>query len=123
MLYRLIREVEFKLGQQFLTEREVSERFGGHALPDQQPDLQVSQHADCFPVPRGQRNAARLGEAPPAQPQLHHERLHGRHLIVRNADPYLYPLVTSAIIFVAVLLDSLRSRLLVRLGRRRIRND
>ncbi len=44
-------------------------------------------------------------------------------LVVRNADPYLYPLVTSAIIFVAVLLDSLRSRLLARLGRRRIRND
>jgi ribose transport system permease protein len=37
-----------------------------------------------------------------------------------NANPYLYPLVTSGIIFVAVLLDSLRSRWLVRLGRRRI---
>lgn len=44
-------------------------------------------------------------------------------LVVRNADPYFYPLVTAAIIFVAVLLDSLRSRLLARLGRRRIRND
>ena len=44
-------------------------------------------------------------------------------LVVRNANPYLYPLVTSAIIFAAVLLDSLRSRLLARLGRRRIRND
>lgn len=44
-------------------------------------------------------------------------------LVVRNANPYLYPLVTSAIIFIAVLLDSLRSRLLARLGRRRIRND
>jgi ribose transport system permease protein len=44
-------------------------------------------------------------------------------LVIRNADPYLYPLVTSAIIFVAVLLDSGRSRLLARLGRRRIRND
>ena len=40
-----------------------------------------------------------------------------------NADPYLYPLVTSGIIFVAVLLDSLRSQLLARLSRRRIRHD
>jgi len=44
-------------------------------------------------------------------------------LVIRNADPYLYPLVTSAIIFVAVLLDSQRSQLLARLGRRRIRPD
>ena len=44
-------------------------------------------------------------------------------LVVRNADPYLYPLITSAIIFVAVLLDTARSRILVRLGRRRIRHD
>ncbi len=40
-----------------------------------------------------------------------------------NADPYLYPLVTSGIIFAAVLLDSVRSRWLARLGRRRIRHD
>jgi ribose transport system permease protein len=40
-----------------------------------------------------------------------------------NADPYLYPLVTGGIIFVAVFLDSLRSRWLARLGRRRIRHD
>jgi len=40
-----------------------------------------------------------------------------------NADPYLYPLVTGGIIFVAVLLDSVRSRLLSALGRRRIRPD
>jgi ribose transport system permease protein len=44
-------------------------------------------------------------------------------LVVRNADPYLYPLVTAAVIFVAVLLDSMRCRWLARLGRRRIRND
>lgn len=44
-------------------------------------------------------------------------------LLARDADPYFYPLVTSVIIFVAVLLDSLRSRVLARLGRRRIRND
>ena len=40
-----------------------------------------------------------------------------------NADPYLYPLVTGGIIFVAVLLDSVRSRLLGALARRRIRPD
>ena len=31
-------------------------------------------------------------------------------LVVVNANPYLYPMVTSAIIFVAVLLESLRNR-------------
>jgi ribose transport system permease protein len=41
-------------------------------------------------------------------------------LVVMNADPYLYPLVTSAVIFVAVLLDSTRTRLLARWNRRRI---
>ena len=44
-------------------------------------------------------------------------------LVVRNADPYLYPLVTAGIIFLAVLLDSVRTRFLARLTRRRIRND
>jgi len=42
-------------------------------------------------------------------------------LVIVNADPYLYPLITSAIIFVAVLIDSTRHRLLAQLGRRRIR--
>jgi ribose transport system permease protein len=42
-------------------------------------------------------------------------------LVILNADPYTYPLVTSAIIFLAVLVDSLRSNLLARLGRRLIR--
>ena len=42
-------------------------------------------------------------------------------LVILNADPYLYPLITSAIIFLAVLLDSARSEMLARLGRRRIR--
>ena len=42
-------------------------------------------------------------------------------LVILNADPYLYPLITSGIIFVAVLTDSARSGLLVRLGRRKIR--
>ena len=41
-------------------------------------------------------------------------------LVILNANPYSYPLVTSAIIFVAVAIDSLRSRLLARLNRRRI---
>lgn len=40
-----------------------------------------------------------------------------------NADPYLYPLVTSGIIFVAVLLDSVRGRMVHALGRRRIQPD
>jgi ribose transport system permease protein len=44
-------------------------------------------------------------------------------LVLLNADPYLYPLVTSAIIFTAVLLDSARHALLERLGRRRIRRE
>ena len=41
-------------------------------------------------------------------------------LVILNADPYLYPLVTASIIFLAVLLDSTRSRLLTHWGRRRI---
>jgi ribose transport system permease protein len=36
-------------------------------------------------------------------------------------DLYLQPLVASAIIFLAVLLDSVRTRQLARLGRRHIR--
>jgi len=42
-------------------------------------------------------------------------------LVIVQADPYLYPLITSVIIFVAVLLDSLRSDLITRLSRRKIR--
>lgn len=41
-------------------------------------------------------------------------------LVILNADPYLYPLVTSTIIFVAVLADAARNFWLERLGRRRI---
>jgi ribose transport system permease protein len=44
-------------------------------------------------------------------------------LVIRNEDPYLYPLITSAIIFVAVLTDSLREALLARLTRRKIRME
>lgn len=42
-------------------------------------------------------------------------------LVIVQADPYLYPLITSGIIFIAVLLDSLRSQLATRLSRRKIR--
>lgn len=42
-------------------------------------------------------------------------------LVVINADPYLYPLITSAIIFLAVLTDTTRTSLLAKLTRRRIR--
>jgi ribose transport system permease protein len=41
-------------------------------------------------------------------------------LVILNADPYLYPLVTSAMIFLAVLVDSTRSRLLQQWNRRKI---
>jgi ribose transport system permease protein len=41
-------------------------------------------------------------------------------LVILNANPYLYPLVTSAMIFLAVLLDSTRSRLLQQWNRRKI---
>jgi ribose transport system permease protein len=42
-------------------------------------------------------------------------------LVILDADPYLYPLITSGIIFLAVLMDSLRAGLLARWTRRRIR--
>ena len=42
-------------------------------------------------------------------------------LTFMNADPYLYPLVTAAIIFVAVAVDGLRTRMLDRMNRRTIR--
>jgi len=42
-------------------------------------------------------------------------------LVIVNADPYLYPLISSAIIFLAVLTDSLRHRLLAGIHRRKIR--
>ncbi len=42
-------------------------------------------------------------------------------LVIVQADPYLYPLITSAIIFAAVLLDSVRNHFAAGLGRRRIR--
>jgi ribose transport system permease protein len=42
-------------------------------------------------------------------------------LVILNADPYLYPLITSSIIFLAVLLDCLRNRQIQRLSRRKIR--
>ena len=39
-------------------------------------------------------------------------------LNILNVNPYLYPLITSGVIFVAVLLDAVRSRALTRLNRR-----
>lgn len=42
-------------------------------------------------------------------------------LTFMNADPYLYPLVTAAIIFVAVAVDGLRTRMIDRMNRRTIR--
>ncbi len=42
-------------------------------------------------------------------------------LVILNADPYLYPMLLSAVIFVAVLLDSTRQRLIERVSRRLIR--
>ena len=44
-------------------------------------------------------------------------------LVILNADPYLYPIITAAIIFIAVLIDSARHQLLARLTRRRIRSE
>lgn len=43
--------------------------------------------------------------------------------VLLNADPYSYPLVTSAIIFAAVLLDRARTALLARETRRSIRRE
>ena len=42
-------------------------------------------------------------------------------LVMTNADPYLYPLVISTIIFIAVFIDSSRTAILERLERRKIR--
>lgn len=42
-------------------------------------------------------------------------------LVIVNANPYVYPLVTAGIIFVAVFVDSQRARLLEAMSRRTIR--
>ncbi len=42
-------------------------------------------------------------------------------LVIINANPYVYPLVTAAIIFLAVFVDSQRSRILETMNRRTIR--
>jgi ribose/xylose/arabinose/galactoside ABC-type transport system permease subunit len=44
-------------------------------------------------------------------------------LVMVDADPYIYPLITATIIFVAVLVDSLRASAIARLERRRIRME
>lgn len=41
-------------------------------------------------------------------------------LVILNADPYLYPIIMSGIIFIAVLLDMMRTRLVERLQRRAV---
>ncbi|MBL9140204.1 MAG: ABC transporter permease [Verrucomicrobiales bacterium] len=41
-------------------------------------------------------------------------------LTILNVNSYLYPLITSGVIFLAVLLDATRCRILARVGRRRI---
>ena len=41
-------------------------------------------------------------------------------LNILNVNPYLYPLILSAVIFIAVLLDAVRSQVLSRVNRRRI---
>jgi len=41
-------------------------------------------------------------------------------LNILNVNPYLYPLIISGVIFLAVLLDSVRSHVLARVNRRRI---
>jgi ribose transport system permease protein len=42
-------------------------------------------------------------------------------LVLMNANPYAYPIVVSGIIFLAVLIDSVRTEMLQRLTQRRIR--
>lgn len=42
-------------------------------------------------------------------------------LNIINADPYIYPLVTASIIFIAVAIDGVRTRIIERLERRTIR--
>jgi ribose transport system permease protein len=42
-------------------------------------------------------------------------------LVMINANPYAYPVITGAVIFIAALLDSIRSRTLARLERRQVR--
>lgn len=44
-------------------------------------------------------------------------------LVIIDANPYAYPVITGAVIFVAALLDSIRSRLQVRLEKRAIRTE
>jgi ribose transport system permease protein len=42
-------------------------------------------------------------------------------LVILNADPYLYPMIVSTIIFLAVFLDTCRNQIVIRLTRRTIR--
>ena len=44
-------------------------------------------------------------------------------LVMINANPYAYPVITGAVIFVAALLDAIRSRMQARIGRRVVRPE
>ena len=44
-------------------------------------------------------------------------------LVIINADPYIYPMVTASIIFIAVMVDSLRTNFLERIDQRVIRME
>lgn len=44
-------------------------------------------------------------------------------LVIIDANPYAYPVITGGVIFVAALLDSIRSRLQARLERRGVRTE
>lgn len=44
-------------------------------------------------------------------------------LVMINANPYAYPVITGAVIFIAALFDSIRSRLQARMDRRRVRPE
>jgi ribose transport system permease protein len=44
-------------------------------------------------------------------------------LTILNVNPYLYPMITGSLIFVAVLLDATRSRMMARIHQRRIYID
>jgi ribose transport system permease protein len=44
-------------------------------------------------------------------------------LVMINANPYAYPVITGGVIFIAALFDGIRSRLQIRINRRAIRRD
>ncbi|TBL76541.1 ABC transporter permease [Paenibacillus thalictri] len=42
-------------------------------------------------------------------------------LVIINADPYIYPIISGGVIFLAVFIDSVRNKQLEKLGKRKIR--